>query len=1399
MGFSHKSNEKRSDKETQSPMLRVFKEIMQKEHKDSEKSNLLKEKQEKQKKKSYSRTKADQPIQSEKRDSWWLWKDEKKKKKRTDDTCSCATCPLKKLVGSDYACIGCLVFVFIVSVAATFMLVFRTMPLSLGLAKEETLETKKTTEGDSSTERSLWNSELAKRLGSYSGLFGPGSGDSSFQDPNLLDEGVSSELAGVIGTDKMIEIQNNEKLREFYKKLIETDAQIKKLKQGLENNHVMNTEINNKINTPDRYKRSLKFVAKHRISRNKNRHAKANSTNRVQRSKITDLGKPEGLLIENKKVLIQYKPIEEKRKFPKCSHAPKESKSHEEHMKHPFYQNSQRLDELLDHLLDRNIPEIMTDPLELDVLFSNKGKCNHKTEHFNKESNVNEEAKTTTETTTNKVNQIDKKAKEVVSTESIPLINQYRHNITIFDKAMENQNYENSHNSMKVESNDKTKDFNDRSSKFMSKIHGNNGNKLKSYFEGLDKMYTSTENLSPEVNYNYRKSYNQNYDFGHPNEVGNDNRRIDENDHFDDQFNRDVQRNHLMELMTDRASTVKKFDINLDYNDILFSVTPRTIPLRMTAFMQPENQDLNPSLIADQRSRAYNHRKLLQVDEGNEETLAYEDLKEVLADEMETHDETERGVDRNKRNENVPDVYNRNWKGPMPLYPEELNAIIKQAAMENVKVPVKTKDVINNDETNKISDTDYIEDYFDSKYDRLVEMAQAYSDYGVLDDKKGSVDQKGTTVKPNVKRHKMSLDQNTIKRQLGGFPQKSEGIRFEIKPGKCNKESDLFKAIRKHFKIASVKKRPQSSAIPYLQPSFDPLLNPSIHDPLIKSSMITQKLYTKSSGASLSVPKRGLKSVESIDVDDFEDVNRGVITKDDSTVFNIDANVNETKRDTKKDGIGNKNNKTMGAGEFFAMVSDWFNTLAKLSGETFGLKNSSILNNSTNNSIIKRNTSEEVLYPTYDSDMIENIAHRSRVLLSLDDKNASAKITEVKDKEEGRRTKEDNVQVTPTIITDSSTFTTKQGVENVTKSNISELRNDIKKEDNNIDNKTISKRSIPRDSKLIVWNDIYDDEYGVKMDYFEKPIRDKHSLSSGNFVKRSKNWIGGKVKNIADKFRGTKRDIGGTEKSSTKDVNALLPRPKRISSKIRRRNIRNIIGDDVDDTNDFAALTANMKKVVREAVNAVKQTRNIKVREDNHEDAMASSLMQQLVKLMSEVVDFQVQQRTCSKLPPDLQTFLEWLTSPSEKENSLPDLNMDTYSTNTGYRYEKSADDIGVLMPGDHLDDRTQCLGSIQAVQELMRRYDEMDEVDKSKMSGVKQYLENQLDFLKGKVNSIDELNMYKYYKKRETNSGNRDLNKLRRAQKRRVKRRIRKLIKNFNKHKTTVSSTVTETKKMKK
>lgn len=108
----------------------------------------------------------------------------------------------------------------------------------------------------------------------------------------------------------------------------------------------------------------------------------------------------------------------------------------------------------------------------------------------------------------------------------------------------------------------------------------------------------------------------------------------------------------------------------------------------------------------------------------------------------------------------------------MPLYPDELSTMIKQAAIENVnkvKTPINTKDTNSeiDEAESDLSDIEYIESYSDNKNDKLVKMAQAYSDYGVLEGKKDSVRNGNKAVDgKQEKRIKMSLNERRFLRDM---------------------------------------------------------------------------------------------------------------------------------------------------------------------------------------------------------------------------------------------------------------------------------------------------------------------------------------------------------------------------------------------------------------------------------------------------------------------------------------------------------------------------------------------------------------------------------------------------------------------------------------------------------
>ncbi|XP_050558403.1 uncharacterized protein LOC118279580 [Spodoptera frugiperda] len=760
MGIRNNSHGK-VDKETQSPLLKIFKEIMTREKDDPEKRNLLMEQKEDKKRRQYSgsRTKIDRrscesssseqrkrgtpyktssidqrgefphnrnrslAYPSEKKDSWWCWsnkddkeKDKPKKLQSNDDTCSCVSCALRKLVGSEYACIGCLLLLFAISIIIAYLIICKGVPGFGGDdCKDKTTTPPTTTKCKKSvdSERLKRKIELLngnrmnndypgfndydKDLKSYDDpMMSPNKGVAgidfgpSFRELNSLDESESKmsgdvDWTNVLDADKNSELQGSDKLREFYKKLVQTDAKIKSLKRiNQVEMHYLDDDLRK---SPDRSKRSLKlyhypkklhFIRHRRSLLNKNNESpylRRRAMNRTRLKRFSNESEePTGFVIEKKKLLVQYKPAGRKKiAVKKCSHAPKDLHIHEHQLKHPFYKNTQRLDELLDRFLNKNLPEIMSDPFGLDVLFKqnpNKA-CKHPKPHKN-------------------VNIIGKEPR----IDQIPKPKQ----------------------KMKLPKEEKMETQSD-----------------------LLKM------LKPESTTEYEK------DFYH---------------HEAQMIGKERQK-----IVT---ASPNDFEVLLSVSTIMNPDMKHTKVGQVTSHMD-KSQILG---------KVPNLRRLMQLENEEDENLGYEDFKEVLTDDMENHDEMDKSVDRKKRTDdksqvptdkstkyNPPGVHNPNWKGPMPLYPDELNSMVKHGPPNSTKDhkeekkpkpanPKLIEDLLLKRAGRDVSDVEYVEDYLKNKYDKLVEMAQAYSDYGVLDDKKDARNEKNSDETATDRRIKLSADDN---------------------------------------------------------------------------------------------------------------------------------------------------------------------------------------------------------------------------------------------------------------------------------------------------------------------------------------------------------------------------------------------------------------------------------------------------------------------------------------------------------------------------------------------------------------------------------------------------------------------------------------------------------------
>ncbi|XP_063631768.1 uncharacterized protein LOC134802962 [Cydia splendana] len=250
---------------------------------------------------------------------------------------------------------------------------------------------------------------------------------------------------------------------------------------------------------------------------------------------------------------------------------------------------------------------------------------------------------------------------------------------------------------------------------------------------------------------------------------------------------------------------------------------------------------------------------------------------------------------------------------------------------------------------------------------------------------------------------------------------------------------------------------------------------------------------------------------------------------------------------------------------------------------------------------------------------------------------------------------------------------------------------------------------------------MYDDEYGNK-DPMEDDMKDKSAIKFDDLMGKD-HWIGSKFKMLAKSIKDRRnrikerkkyRNFKNVRNKTNTNVKRSVPVPKKKNS-----------GKRV-----FEELTANMKRVCNEAAQAIRETTNREVRADNSEQA--SSLMQQVVGLMTELVDLQVREKTCIHLPEDLRSFLVWLTSPSSEEYN-----------DAGFPVNN--DDPVPMLNLRNLDDnlssdaRSECLGTIHDVEDLIMQYDEMSEEDKSKMSGVREYLEHQLHYLHMQLSNFNE------------------------------------------------------------
>ncbi|VVD01388.1 unnamed protein product [Leptidea sinapis] len=581
-------------------------------------------------------------------------------------------------------------------------------------------------------------------------------------------------------------------------------------------------------------------------------------------------------------------------------------------------------------------------------------------------------------------------------------------------------------------------------------------------------------------------------------------------------------------------------------------------------------------------------------DDEIERDRGYEEARAVLGDDNERQEEIETHRrsynDREQISKLSPkfqkdDLLNLNWKGPMPLYPEEVNRMIKQAVMQNynVRLPVHSRDnkVVDDRPESEKSDSYYVDD--NNKYDNLVGLAQAYSDYGVLEGKKDLTTTSDAKTNEGYTLFE-SLIPSGLRRKKKGF----DDFERTMNSGMLN-HSNLLSSIQKHVKFISPKDF-HDAPDPRMNSEIDKSDNAIEIETQSRSDLTTDKSSFHEKDQYLTYKKnRNLLSV-----DNFEKIDKDRKTED-------------------------KSNSSFAIGEFLGRVADWFFTMANLSGEldtNLTRSNDSIHNN------ITTNITKELEYPLYDSDMVQNIGHRSRVLMSIEEMNTTS-IDAIPELE--------TIDALSTVATNSTKLTS----------------NDTQAETNN----TVVKRSA---DDSIFWNDLYDeDEYGMKVDYLDNVLRGKHSAKNDykNALMKSRAWMQGKMKDVGNRIR---TNIGQKWKTTVSKANAVFTSSRKPQTE-----------ESAEMKNIFKVLNANLKKICRDAA-------------------------QQLIRLMGDLVDIQVQQRTCAKLPPDLRDFLDWLTAPADSKRHVDNIAASQFDFNLVLPSLSENSQVPI-------DDRTECLGKQNA------------------------------------------------------------------------------------------------------
>ncbi|KAJ0170144.1 hypothetical protein K1T71_014072 [Dendrolimus kikuchii] len=964
------------------------------------------------------------------------------------------------------------------------------------------------------------------------------------------------------------------------------------------------------------------------------------------------------------KLKIQYKPAYSRKMVPKCSHAPKDSKSHEKQLKHPFYKNSQRLDELLDQFLDRSIPDMISDPFGLDTLFKSQKD--------------------------NKIHHNDLKHEKVVNTQTKSIIDDLQPKYPILRKLMqvEEDDIDIAYNDVnEVLSDDGTP--HDDAEIVAERVKRNDdqlpNEKAKNPFSMNNPNWKAPILYPEELKFVIKQAALNNYRV--KNTKNKEERDLNDMEYLEDYLvNEDNRLSKMAQAYSDYGVLEGRKDAVRDgKNSNIEKAKDHRVKLSVD--------------VASIERFKKGKRTLMSISEGDED---------VEDDYNENNDNTENGTNEDEsffvfdidekstedNFENTDSTYSmddfiRIVNDTFEIHtPADDITDTNEATKFNTETLFTSDFYFENNENNTETTTDAslittkfeTHNYADIAVNKLNNNNTSDIFLGLIPNELKIANNYNNITETNSMGNKISNSNTTIDNYSNSF----------LKTDLENDES-LSKKIMTNISDAH--------NITLINNCFNNLSlkanrTEETQKTLVKSDMLTD--YNKTDSVSNEDKFK-------VQLNAKKDFNNKFKREIDKTEINYVTENMISNREQKFNNMGKFQNETndFDFGGFFHMLSGIFASLDGIfvNENTSENKNNSSINilnitakeytennsiNTTANTIHLTNVTDEAIYPIYNTGMIGNIGHRSRVLLSVDD---TSNATVIEKNTRDNLTNENEItkgDVTNTNITTSTNKLAKVNpLSNTTKpqKETKTVNNDEEQKSIN-KNKTVVKRNVD-DSSLIFWNDLYDDEYGIKSDTIEN-IRDKHSIKDSNFIKSSKIWIENK------------------------------------KSKIDKRMIK-IRDDDEQEVEkrDFAALTANMKEICKKAALAVKETRNLQVREDSRENAVATSLMDQLIKLMTDLVDYQVQQKTCLRLPADLQNFLQWLTGNESDSELDPSQKLYYRNDDVNADVDKPTEhDLDLLSsPSSEkeeiIPERSDCLGTLRDVQDLILLFDEMTEEDK--------------------------------------------------------------------------------------